>query len=398
MSRKVYLRDKLIKILKIKNVIFVIVGIFNIATSVATIISLISHYRDQLETVLQAKATPQSIVAFIIGVILLIAACISRHLIGDANFYSSYFEGDLDGYIKCSDLAEVMGKSERMVKVQLRLFRKIYMKSYELKIVDNMKQVVLNSKKCICECKNCGALIEKRIYFTGVCPYCRSSDLFAKVLTDNRFYSIENNMSKGVKKPEFYSSKYLKTKKILFLIYLILGISIVCISFCACLDNIANYNDKEYLTEVILSGKSYSSFELIKKEIMDTIIDFAIIMLAFIPVVYNRGKKVKYVYTADSCSKYFSKCKTPIVNLKNLPIAENKSNRKIIKYVRGALRRRYLMNCTFEKHDGLLKVALAKKIVKDQCPSCGGAIIGAVDENYKCKYCSNIIMNVVCKK
>lgn len=69
-----------------------------------------------------------------------------------------------------------------------------------------------------------------------------------------------------------------------------------------------------------------------------------------------------------------------------------------MKSIRGALRRRYLINCTLEKHEGVLKVALAKQIVKDTCPFCAGAITGAVDENYRCRYCGNIIMGVICKK
>ena len=66
-----------------------------------------------------------------------------------------------------------------------------------------------------------------------------------------------------------------------------------------------------------------------------------------------------------------------------------------LKYVRAAMRRRYLKNCTFEVHDGKLKMALAKKVVKDKCPSCYGAITEAVNENYRCKYCNNLIMDVV---
>lgn len=397
---KMYLREKRIKILKIKNVIFVILGIFFVAVSVYVIASLVSHYHDNLKTVLEAKATPDCVKNTIIGVILLIIAGISRRHIEDANFYSSYFEGDLSGYIKYSDLAEVAGKSESMVKRQLHFFRKIYMKGYELEIVDQTQQVVLNSKKCICECRHCGASIEKRIYFTGVCPYCGGSDLFARVLTDGRFYSIENRMAEGVKNPEFYSIKDIIMKKKLFLLYLCLGLIAFALGTIICLGNIADYNNQEYLKKVLLSGESpYSSFALIKGEIMDNIIWGAVLALAFIPVVINRCKKIKYVSVADDCSQYFSQCKTPFVNAENLPVATSKSNyRRGLKAVRGALRQRYLLNCTFEKHDGVLKVALAKKIVKDQCPFCGGGIVGAVDEHYQCRYCGNVIMDVVRKK
>ena len=393
-----YIRDKLIKFLKIKNVIFIIAGIFNVAVSVYTLISLFSTYRD-MEIVMEAKAAPGSIMSIKIGIILLIIAVISRHLIGDANFYSSYFEGDLDGYIKYSDLAEVTGKNKYIVMLQLCFFRLIYMKGYTLKFSDNAEQVVLKSKKCLCECKNCGAPIEKRIYFTGICSYCGSSDLFARVLTDNKFYSIQNNMSDGVKKPGFYTSKNLTARKVLFPIFLVLGLSVVCILTMMCLDYISKYNDKDYLTEVLLSGKSYSSFELIKREIMDMIIWDIVFIIAFIPLIFSIIKKMICVYTADDCSCYFSRCKTPFVDIEKLPIRKNKSSKKRkVKSVNSALRHRYLINCTFEKHNGMLKLALAKKVVKDQCPSCGAPIVGAVDEHYKCKYCDNIIMGVISKK
>ncbi len=394
-----YLREKLIRILKIKNVILTILGIFNIAQSAIVMISLISHYSDQLETVLEARATPESLVATVIGLIFLIEACVSRRMIGDASFYSGYFEGDLDGYVKYGDLADVMGKSESKVRRQLRFFRRLYMKGFELGTVDNVEQVVLDSKKCLCECRNCGAPVEKRIYFTGVCSYCGSSDLFARVLTDNRFYSIKNNVSEGVKKPGFYSAKYLQLKKAVFLICLWLGLSVVVISVIGGISNIADYNDQEYLTEVLMSGKSYSSFKLIKGEIMDTIITFAVFAAAFIPVVCNSIIKIRYIFTTENCSKYFAYCGAPYVSAAKFTVLCNGKKRKnSMSMVRGALRRRYLRNCTLDKHNGTLRVALAKKVVKDECPSCGAPIVGAVDENYECRYCGNMIMNVVCKK
>ena len=392
-----YLREKRIKILKIKNMILTAIGIFCIATSVFVMVSLISHYHDDLQTVLEARATPDCVKAVIIGAICLMIAGRSRRLIGDANFYSGYFEGDLSGYISYGDLAEVTGKNADRVKRQLHFFRKIYMKGYEPKIVNHTEQVVLNSKKCICECIHCGAPIEKRIYFTGVCPYCGSSDLFARVLTDSRFYSIGNRMSEGVKNPGFYSLKNIAMKKKLFLSYLCLGMMAIAIGAMICLGNIVDYNNQEYLTKVLLSGESpYSSFALIKAEIMDNIIWGAVLALAFVPVVFQRCKKIKYISVAEECSQYFAGCKRPFVNVENLPVLQNK--KRGLQSIRGALRQRYLLNCTLERHDGVLKVALAKKIVKDQCPSCGGAIVGAVDEHYKCRYCGNVIMRVVHKK
>lgn len=393
-----YLREKRIQFLKFKNVLFTVLGIFFVASSLYVLISLVSYYHDDLETVLEAKATPQCIVLIMVGTILLLIAGISRRFIGNANFYSSYFEGDLSGYIQYQDLAEVMGTSAGRIRLQLRFFRNAYMKGYEQCKVDHTEQVVLNSKVCICECKYCGATIEKRIYYTGVCPYCGNSDLCARILTDNRFYRIENRISEGITNPEFYAAKHISTKKVLFPLYLGLGISVIAIAVIYCLDHFAHYHNQEYLTELLLSGKSpYSSFALIKAEIMDSIIWGTVLALALIPVVLHRSRKIRYINMADSCSQYFAQCKTPFVDAKKLPGVTANPIRNL-KSVRYALRLRYLLNCTLEKHEDTLKVALARKIVKDQCPSCGGAIVGAVDQHYQCRYCGNVIMDVIRKK
>ena len=297
-----------------------------------------------------------------IGSILLWVAYKLKGLVEDANFFTSYFEGDLDGYVTYKDLADVTGRRESQIKKQLHTLQKTCMKNYELKPISGVEQVVLNSKKYMCECKNCGAHIEKRAYFTGACSYCGSSDLFAKVMTNNRFYCIDNHVSKGIQKPSYYTAHNLQTKKILFTVLLFLGISVMAIMAMMGMDNIAKYNDQEYLRKVLLSGESYSSYDLIKKEIMDMILWSIVFVLALIPVVMNRGKRIFYINVADTYSKVFAKCKTPFLK------AEFGGNHKI-KAIRGALKRRYLRNCTLEKHGDVLVVALAKQIVKDQCTS-----------------------------
>lgn len=392
----VYIREKIIKFLKIKNAISSVIGIFEIAVSTAVMVSLISYYWGDWETVITAKATPDSVSGFIIGIILFICAFISKNMIHDAYFYSSYFEGDLDGNVKFSDLTAITGKSILSIKIQLLFFRIIYMKNYKFKTVNGVKQIELYSKKCTCQCKNCGAVIEKSVYFTGICPYCKSSDLFAKVLTGNRFYSITNQMSGGRRAPGFYSSKHLKLRKALFTCGLCFGLIVFFIALIACIEQISNYNNKEYLTDVIMSGTSYSSYALIKSEILENIIWLIVLILAMVPLICAMGLRLKDIFTTEACSKFFSKCKTPFMKAANLPVLKNKKHG--IKSVKGAICRHYLLNCSFEKHNGVLKVALARKIVKDECPSCGASIVGAVDENYKCKYCGNLIMDVIHKK
>ena len=38
------------------------------------------------------------------------------------------------------------------------------------------------------------------------------------------------------------------------------------------------------------------------------------------------------------------------------------------------------------------------KTYEDICPNCGGAIVGAADKDYICRYCGSKIMDVIVKK
>lgn len=69
-----YLRENRIKILKIENVILASIGIFCVAASVFVMVSLVSHYHDNLKTVLEARATPDCVKAVIIGTVCLMIA------------------------------------------------------------------------------------------------------------------------------------------------------------------------------------------------------------------------------------------------------------------------------------------------------------------------------------
>ena len=63
-----------------------------------------------------------------------------------------------------------------------------------------------------------------------------------------------------------------------------------------------------------------------------------------------------------------------------------------------AIKEGYLRGCTPEMHGGVLRIALAKQIVKDRCPGCGAPIVGAVTENYSCRYCGRVITGVIRKQ
>lgn len=395
-----YLKEKIIRLLRIKNIVFTIIGVFGGCVFGSYIVSEFTYYRDDLYTAWHAKSMTTSIVWVIICAILLTEMAISRNMIGRATFYSSYFEGDLDGYVKCSDLAQVIGKSAKKVTRQLHLLRKLYMKKFELKEKDGMKVVELYSKKCLCECRNCGANIEKRIYFTGVCSYCGSSDLFAKVLTDDRFYSISNNLKSGVKKPTFYRAKHLTVKKVLFAILFALSAVIAIIALMMTLSEIPHYFDREYQSKILLSPENHlSSYELIKADILDSIIYGTTLFVVFTPLAFGEFKQTFSATVAGIYAEFFSKSKKTFIDAKNLPdISIISDDKRKLKGARNAIRRNYLVNCTLEMHDGKLMAVLAKKIVKDQCPSCGAPIVGAVDENYVCQYCGRLIMEVIEKK
>ena len=111
-----YLKNNLIAFLKIKNVILLIIGVFLASTSVAIITQLIVGYFGDWFTVLHARAFPESVILFIIGIALIVYSRISRKLINDAVFFSDYFEGDLNGYVDFAELAEVTGKTAGQIR------------------------------------------------------------------------------------------------------------------------------------------------------------------------------------------------------------------------------------------------------------------------------------------
>ncbi|MBQ4363001.1 MAG: hypothetical protein II782_03245 [Oscillospiraceae bacterium] len=392
-----YLREKRIKRLKVKNVIPIVIALFNLIFAESGMLYLAVRYDFDKFTLTHAKMFPDFVFWSIVGPLMLIYALWSRANIGDAYFYSGYFEGDLDGMITVDELAEVTGRSSRAVGRQLKLFSRAYMKNYVYKDKEGM--VELSSKTAMCECRSCGARIEKKIYFTGECPYCRSSDLRAKVLTDGRFYSISNELGNSKKKADYYTASGLMTRKVVFVILLILSLLLILILAAYSLDYISKYNDKEYLRSIILDPEQHmQSYELIHYHIIDTVITNVIIIAGLIPVVINRIGRITCVIMADLCSNVFAGYRIPYVKASALPDQLARTAKKRLGIVRQSIKKGYLRNCTFERHNGTLEVALAKKIVKDQCPSCGASITGVVYKDHICDYCGRKIMDVVVKK
>ncbi|MBO4293407.1 MAG: zinc ribbon domain-containing protein [Clostridia bacterium] len=134
---------------------------------------------------LERLATPEqygimfAIVAINIG--LIAVSLLSRRLMGSVIFYARYFEGDLDGIIKPSDMVAVVGKNTSRIESELSSLKvRGYMKNYKLVKKGNETIIELESLVTKCACKNCGAQIDKKVYFTGNCPYCGGIDVFAK--------------------------------------------------------------------------------------------------------------------------------------------------------------------------------------------------------------------------
>lgn len=392
-----YLNEKKIKLLQTKNILFICFGVFEAFFSGSYIVSEFVMYRDNLYTAWHAKSMASSILFFTVGSILLVHALISRHRIGQATFFSSYFEGSLDGYVECSELAEVLGTKVDTVRKQLQFAKKHYMQKFELIEREGETIAELYSKKTLCQCRSCGAPMEKRIYFTGTCPYCKSSDLFAKILTDQRFYSISSDVEKGNQDASFYLSGGRKIKKVLYILMSIFAAFLSMIGFLMVVTELPHYFDEEYQKKLLLSPDNHlRSYALIKADILDTVLYAAIMFAVLFPLVIFGLKRIFSLMTAKTCASIFTKCRRPFISAKSLPeIGMYSEDDQKIQKVRKAIHKGDLINCTLEVHQKELVVALAKKIVKDKCPSCSGPIVGAVDENYVCNYCGKQIMGVV---
>lgn len=120
---------------------------------------------------------------FLFNIFLIYRFVVVKRNIENAFFYSRYFEGDLDGYIYTSALRNITNKDTNTINSELKkLINKHYLTNVELEQKNNMYVIKLLSQTEKCQCKNCGAVFNKSVNFTGTCPYCGSSDVFAKAI------------------------------------------------------------------------------------------------------------------------------------------------------------------------------------------------------------------------
>jgi hypothetical protein len=394
-----YLREKRIRFLNVKNVVFVILGVFLSAFCVETMTELTVHYFGDWETILYARRTPESAVTFLVGVLLIVYSRVSRRMIQDARYFSRYFEGDLSGYIEFGELAEVTGRKVPQVRRRLKLLRRLYMKKFECTRTETGREIVeLYSKTVTCTCRSCGGAMEKRVYFTGECPYCGSSDLTARVVSGESFYFISDDKNRRVNDPSYYEGRGLNGKKLWLVIGLSAAAIFVAIFTMMLIDQLVHYNDPEYLKQELFADNHRSTYELIHKHMREMIIlaSFSIVAIgAAIPVLLSR---LVLVEKARRFARFFSRVSTPYVAVSALSKTGSGDPDRELRGVVKAIREGCLRGCSPEKHGGPLRIGLAKQIVKDRCPSCAAPITGAVDEGYTCKYCGNLIMGVIRKQ
>jgi len=394
-----YLRERLLQFLKWKNVLFVIVGVFLIVFSVAVMVELIVVYFGDWDTVWNARATPECIVATLIGLFLVISSRLSRLLIHDAVFFSRYFEGDLSGYVTLGELSEVTGKTAARLRRRLRLLRRLYMKGFTFVKTEGEasgETVELASKTVACVCRSCGGEMEKRVYFTGECPYCGSSDLSAQVVSGEHFFCIYDDETRRVNDPAYYRGKRLEASRIGLVLTLGVTGFFLLISLCMLLDALSNLNDRDYMMKDILADNHRFTFEQVRKHLKEMIIFSVFELSALVPALVVLLTRLSIVKKAKRFALFFSRIQTPYVAVSEQAAPGSVSRHELLGIVR-AIRGGYLRGCSPEKHGGPLRIGLAKQIVKDRCPGCGAPITGAVDENYVCSYCGRTIMGVIRK-
>ena len=394
-----YLREKLVKALRIKNVVLTVLAVLHLLMDIDSLTSLAGIYWGDWDTVLHAKRTVPSVIGLIVSLAVLLLTGASRRLIGDAQFFSGYFEGDLDGVVSCGDLAEATGRSSSVIRLKLRIARLLYMKRFSLVRQNGETAALLESKTALCACKGCGARIEKRIYFTGICPYCGGSDLFAKVLSGDRFYSISSTVKAVRRKPEYYQGKRLTEKKVWFVTLFCLSIAVSVMLFCLMAGAARHLNDEQYIVQEIFKPENHASRRIITNRLINEMSWSFVCICGLIPAALSRLGRLRSLAAAQACSECFAKSDKPFVRAAALPGITGKagSDRKRLRSVSRAIRLGYLQHCTLEKHEEP-EVALAKQITKDACPNCAAPIVGAADLHYTCRYCGSRIMDAVQKK
>ena len=400
-----YLKNELIQFLKIKNVILLISGVAFTAGSVSAMTQLIVGCFGNWSVIIRFGSFYGSILFFILGLVLLVSSRISRRLINDAVFFSGYFEGDLNGYVDFAELAEVTGKTAEQIRKRVGLVLPLYMKNFRIIKTVNYRYpeiIELYSKTVTCSCRSCGGLMEKRVYFEGMCPYCGSSDLTAQVVSGERLYFINDNTTRKPNNPAYYEAAPLQKKRIRYAVCFGIELFFFLIFLIIFLTMVNNYNNEPYFRDMFRN--SITSYELFQSGLLNAIIVFAFALAAIVLTAPITVVRMMTIELAQHFAKDFAQFTGPFLTLQELDRIR-KANGSIgsitpedwYKRIVSAIKEGYLRGCSPEKHGGVLRIALAKQIVKDRCPGCGSPIVGAVTENYQCSYCGRLITGVIQK-
>ena len=401
-----YLKNGFIQFLKAKNVILLILGVFFTALSFSMMTQLFVGFHGNMKLIIRAGSLPVSVTFFFLGIFMIVYSRISRKMINDAVFFSSYFEGDLNGYVDFAELAEVTGITTEQIQSRIQLLRPLYMQNF--RIVKTVRYrypeiIELFSKTVTCSCRSCGGLMQKRVYFEGQCPYCGSSDLTAQVVSGQRVYFINDNTNRKTDNPAYYEGSPLQSKRIRYAVGFGIELFFFLIFLIVFLTMVNNYNNEPYFRDMVSS--SMTSFELFRSGLLNAIIFFAFALAAIVltvPITFSRMSNIEY---AQKLARDFAQWTRPFISLQEFDRMQREkypfgtiSPEKRYKNVVDAIKEGYLRGCTPEKHGGVLRIALAKQIVKDRCPGCGAPIVGAVTENYSCRYCGRLISGVISKR
>lgn len=388
-----YLREKRMFILGIKNIIIYITGVLFAVASLFIFVYNNVRFSGDLDRIMAANARDAVFPIFTASIAALGLALLSRWLMGEARFYSNYFELDLDGYITYNDLSQVTGKSSTFTMLLLSILKPLYMKGFSLDNRNKYHQIILDSKTYECQCRSCAAIIEKKVYFTGICSYCGSSDLNAKVIMGERFYNINTDIKQGFGNPQYYMGKHIRGKKIAYISCAFLCISIALINFMYAMDRITHSTDKEYLRKAF--GR-YISYEYVHREALTNAAFGFCFMIAFATIGIITLLKVVKLSRAMKGAFLLSKQTKPFIDITFL--RKNFHKRKPFSKLKSIQKCGYMRGFTFENHNKKIMLAVAKQIVKDKCPGCAAPITGAVYEDYICSYCGNKIMGVIRKQ
>lgn len=396
-----YIRKRRLTLLTIKNMVFFLLGMILAILGIVNLLSLFIYYHGDMEVLRYAASTPSSIRDFIVGMLLVVIAYVSQNLISDARFYFGFLECDLDGIVRYEDFSAVTGRKPELIEKEFRFLMPFYMRGFVF--AEEEKQLVIkaNDRKILCNCNNCGAQIERSMYYIGQCAYCGGSSLSARVLTEKRFYSIQSENAVIGHEAGYYRKENLNRKRILTLIIGTVMASIVLIMICYSISQINDYLHydafiSDYYHGVLFEGKPEQLYRDIKPE---GVLDGAVWGIGFalcFGVIAAVALRIFYLSdVACRCADFLSRRKkqTPFITAGE--INKKLGMKKAFPKLDRAIRRGYLKNCTFEKTNKSVKFAVAKTVQKDKCPFCAGAIVGAVDESYQCRYCGRKIMDVV---